>query len=115
MKMSIKQLLARILHSNPSVEYISDVATQMDSTNGWTCPGSGLVIASVKANGGAAGYYIQDATQNSQRVCDIYDNSRYDNTVCSNCFPVIKGHTYRQDYYAGKEKHAMYFRFNMKE
>lgn len=113
MRGALKELLAKILNDKPTTTYVEDVAAALASAARWTCPADGLIVARVVSSGGVVGYYIYDVTAGDKPICNLYDNERYNNTASTTCFPVIKGHVYRQAYYAGQMREALYYRFGM--
>lgn len=109
----LKAILNEVLPTEiptPSFNGPIDVTDLLASTNGWTCTDYGIVVIRVIAGGSATGYYIEDSTI-SYRAGEIYDNTRATNTACSTAFPVIKGHTYKQIYFAGQSRMAYFYKF----
>lgn len=113
MRGTLKELLTKLTSDKPTTSYVEDVAAALASTARWTCPADGLIVARVVSSGGIVGYYIYDVTAGDKPICNLYDNERYNNTASTTCFPVIKGHVYRQAYYAGQMREALYYRFGM--
>lgn len=113
MRGKLKELIIKLTSDKPTTSYVEDVAVALASTARWTCPADGLIVARVVSSGGVVGYYIYDVTAGDKPICNLYDNERYNNTASTTCFPVIKGHVYRQAYYAGQMREALYYRFGM--
>lgn len=90
--------------------YEGDISSYLE--NGWVCPNDGIVIIRITSTGGETGYYIRDVTSNLE-VGMMYDTSRANSTRSSTSFPVIKGHTYKQDYVAGASKAALYYKYQI--
>ena len=107
--LDIKVLIMKLLNRTPQWESPVDITTSL--VDGWTCPADGLVMLRVIANASATGYYIKDLQfDTSMAWAGIYDNTRYENTLCSTSTPVKKGHIYQQSYFGGKSRSAYYFK-----
>lgn len=110
----LKNVLDEVLPVQPLIPQIDEpvgITTELASSDGWTCPEYGIVLMYAIGNGSATGYYIQDNTLDNLPVGNLYDNSRANNTRCSTSFPVIKGHVYKQYYFAGQSRGAYYYKF----
>lgn len=109
MNKSLKELIVRLLQRTPEIEEHVDITTALATSPYWTCPADGIVVMRVVSAGGANGYYIRDDTTGIK--LGIYSNTSYVNTTRCSTMPVIKGHVYKQGYYAGQSRNAYYYQF----
>ena len=106
---TIEGVKTKVLSLTPTFEYVG-VVNQIHWSE-WVAPDNGIVVMDIGWNtgGGFGYYYVKDATDNVSvgKVTTYSING----TSITTSFPVIKGHTYKDEALSGVNGSQFYFRY----